>query len=144
MAAVRQSQTFSARAVTTLFVLFAPFFSLAGPEDPGEGGAWSAVQGWPMIPVSAANLPDGRIVAWASNERTSFPGGRPEFTYTAVWDPESNSFTEIPHPSHDMFCSHHVMMEDGKVSSAAAATRATAPGPAPSTRKRTSGKCCRT
>ncbi|MFK7913254.1 MAG: galactose oxidase-like domain-containing protein, partial [Pseudomonadales bacterium] len=84
------------------------------PDDPGEGGAWSSVQGWPMIPVSAANLPDGRIVAWASNERTAFPAG-PEFTYTAIWDPQSNEFTEIPHPTHDMFCSHHVMMEDGKV-----------------------------
>ena len=96
-----------------LFLL--PLVAVAAPEDPWEGGAWSSVQSWPMIPVSAANLPDGRLVAWASNERTSFPGGRPEFTYTAVWDPQSNSFTEIPHPTHDMFCSHHVMMEDGKV-----------------------------
>ncbi len=84
------------------------------PEDPEDGGAWGPVTQWPMIPVSGANLPDGRIVAWASNERTSFPSG-PEFTYTAVWDPQSNAFTEIPHPSHDMFCSHHVMLEDGKV-----------------------------
>ena len=83
--------------------------------EPYVGGSWSEVKPWPFIPVSAANLPDGRIVAWASNERTSFPGGRPEFTYTGIWDPQTDQFTEIPHPSHDMFCSHHVMLEDGKV-----------------------------
>ena len=88
--------------------------SLAGPEDPEEGGSWGPVTGWPMIPVSAANLPDGRILAWASNERTSFPAG-PEFTHSAVWDPETGTFTEVPHAGHDMFCSHHVMLEDGSV-----------------------------
>jgi len=92
-------------------------FAQAGSSvsDAYVGGEWSEVQPWPFIPVSAANLPDGRIVAWASNERTSFPGGRPEFTYTGIWDPQTDQFTEIPHPSHDMFCSHHVMLEDGKV-----------------------------
>ena len=91
-------------------------FAPAGSNvtDGYVGGEWSAVQPWPFIPVSAANLPDGRIVAWASNERTSFPAG-PEFTHTGIWDPQTNQFTEIPHPSHDMFCSHHVMLEDGKV-----------------------------
>ena len=91
-------------------------FAQAGSNlsDGYVGGTFSAVQPWPFIPVSAANLPDGRIVAWASNERTSFPSG-PEFTYTGIWDPQTDQFTEIPHPSHDMFCSHHVMLEDGKV-----------------------------
>ena len=91
-------------------------FAQAGSSvnDGYVGGAFSAVQPWPFIPVSAANLPDGRIVAWASNERSSFPQG-PEFTYTGIWDPQTDQFTEIPHPSHDMFCSHHVMLEDGTV-----------------------------
>jgi len=88
--------------------------AFAGPEDPPEGGSWGAVKGWPMIPVSAANLPDGRILAWSSNERSSNPSG-PEFTHSAIWDPQSDTFTEVPHPSHDMFCSHNVMLENGQV-----------------------------
>ncbi len=100
-----------------LFLFFiTQSYVLAGPEDPQDGGAWGPITSWPMIPVSAANLPDGRIIAWASNERTTFPSSvNNESTYTAVWDPQSNSFIEIPHPSHDMFCSHHVMLEDGNV-----------------------------
>ena len=78
-------------------------------------GSWGPVISWPFVPVSAANLPDGRILTWASNERYRFPSGRPEFTFTGIWDPSNNSHTEIAHPAHDMFCAHQVMMEDGRV-----------------------------
>ena len=81
---------------------------------PDVGGHWDDPVPWSLVPVSAANLWDGRIIAWASNERTSFPAG-PEYTHAAVWDPDTNTFTEVPHPGHDMFCSHQVMLEDGKV-----------------------------
>ena len=74
------------------------------------GGDWSEAIAWPHIPVSAANLPDGRLITWASNRRTSFPGGQPEQTYTATWDPETNEFEEFFHDSHDMFCAHQVML----------------------------------
>ena len=40
-------------------------------------GEWGPVLEWPHIPVSAAHLPDGRILTWASNEEDGFPGGRP-------------------------------------------------------------------
>ena len=41
------------------------------------GGEWGDVIEWPHIPVSAANLPDGRLITWASNQKTCFPGGQP-------------------------------------------------------------------
>ena len=89
---------------------------LEGPENPGDKGAWGPIIPWPHVPVSAANLPDGRILTWASNERYSFPGSvGSEFTFTAVWDPADNSIVEIDQPGHDMFCAHQVMLEDGKV-----------------------------
>jgi len=87
---------------------------IAAPEDSWEGGKWDSPIAWPFVPVSAATLPDGRILGWASNERSSFPAG-PERTYTAVWDPYTGQFMEILHPSHDMFCSNQVMLEDGSV-----------------------------
>ena len=95
--------------------------TLAGPPDPSQTGSWGpiipweAVPGTGFVPVSAANLPDGRVITWASNERYSFPGGRPEFTFTGIWDPADNSILEIDHPSHDMFCAHQVMLENGQV-----------------------------
>src|SRR5688572_25463343 len=85
------------------------------PTDRITFGNWSAIIPWtPHIPVSAANLPDGRILTFASNQRTTFPSG-PEFTYAATWNPATGQFVEINHPSHDMFCGALVMLPDGRV-----------------------------
>jgi YVTN family beta-propeller protein len=85
------------------------------PADSTQSGSWGAVINWtPHIPVSAANLPDGRILTFASNQRTSFPVG-PEFTYAATWDPATGVFQEVNHPSHDMFCGGITLMPDGRV-----------------------------
>ncbi|HAV60907.1 MAG TPA: hypothetical protein DCY13_00895 [Verrucomicrobiales bacterium] len=85
------------------------------PEERDDYGQWGAVIAWtPHIPVSAANLPDGRILTFASNQRTRFPSGT-EFTYAATWDPATGQFQEFNHPSHDMFCGALVMLPDGRV-----------------------------
>lgn len=84
------------------------------PLPPHEGGSWGPVIAWPHVAVSMANLPDGRVLTWASNERDRFPAG-PEFTYAATYNPATGVFLELPHPSHDMFCASLVMTEDGKV-----------------------------
>ena len=73
---------------------FAPEFQAAAapPTDPTGAGAWGPVISWtPHIPVTAATLPDGRLLTFASNQRTTFPSG-PEFTYAAVWDPATGQF----------------------------------------------------
>ncbi|MEZ4699345.1 MAG: putative Ig domain-containing protein [Rhodothermales bacterium] len=77
-------------------------------------GEWGPVLEWPHIPVSVANLPDGRILTWASNQVDAFPVG-PEYTFAAAWDPKTGAFQLVPHTSHDMFCAHQVMLEDGRV-----------------------------
>ncbi|MEM7013478.1 MAG: galactose oxidase-like domain-containing protein, partial [Verrucomicrobiota bacterium] len=76
-------------------------------------GTWGPVISWPHIPVTAANLPDGRIVTFSSNQPNRFPVG-PERTYAAVYDPASGQITQINHNSHDMFCGHPGMLPDGK------------------------------
>ncbi len=87
----------------------------AAPADPTGAGAWGAVIAWtPHIPVTAATLPDGRLLTFASNQRTTFPGG-PEFTYAAVWDPATGVFTEFNNTRHDMFCGGTAMLPDGRV-----------------------------
>ena len=83
-------------------------------QRPVDDGAWGPVINWPHIPVTAANLPDGRILTFASNQKRSFPAG-PEFTYAGTWDPATNNFQTINHDSHDMFCGHLSMLEDGRV-----------------------------
>lgn len=95
-----------------------PWVSTAASEVPADQwatqGAWGPVIAWPHIPVSAANLPDGRILTFASNKPDEFPSG-PEYTYAATWNPQTNTLTDAPNTGHDMFCGHLVMLEDGKV-----------------------------
>ncbi|MBE2283655.1 MAG: DUF1929 domain-containing protein [Prosthecobacter sp.] len=78
-------------------------------------GEWGNIISWtPHIPVTAATLPDGRLLTFASNQRTTFPVG-PEFTYAAVWNPATGVFTEINNTRHDMFCGGTAMLPDGRV-----------------------------
>jgi YVTN family beta-propeller protein len=88
------------------------------PPPPGVNdtmGVWGPVIEWtPHIPVSAAQLPDGRVLTFASNRRTTFPTGV-EFTYAATWNPTTGVFVEYNHPTHDMFCGGIVMLPDGRV-----------------------------
>ncbi|MEM7332511.1 MAG: putative Ig domain-containing protein [Chloroflexota bacterium] len=88
---------------------------VAAMNELDELGEWGPVIAWPHVPVSAANLPDGRIMTFASNEIDAFPGGQPEFTHSATWDPATGNFITTNHNTHDMFCAHLVMLEDGDV-----------------------------
>ncbi len=82
---------------------------------PHVGGVWGPVLEWPHVPVSMANLPDGRILTYASNEPNWFPiSTDDEFTHAAVWDPSDGSIRSVPHPNHDMFCAAMVMLESGE------------------------------
>ncbi len=76
-------------------------------------GAWGPVIQWPHVPVSMANLPNGKILSWSGSERRTWP--TTEQTYSATFDPVNNQFEEIFHPSHNMFCAHQSMAEDGDV-----------------------------
>ncbi len=99
---------------------FAPkFVVVTGPAPTAtqrnQVGTWGSVISWtPHIPVTAATLPDGRLLTFASNQRTSFPVGT-EFTYAAVWNPATGVFTEINNTRHDMFCGGTSMLPDGRV-----------------------------
>lgn len=99
---------------------FAPAFIVkTGPAPTAATrstvGQWGSVISWtPHLPVTAATLPDGRLLTFSSNQRTTFPGGV-EFTYAAVWNPATGAFTEINNTRHDMFCGGTAMLPDGRV-----------------------------
>ncbi|MEO0365579.1 MAG: galactose oxidase-like domain-containing protein, partial [Pseudomonadota bacterium] len=83
------------------------------PPDLSAVGQWGPVLPWPHVAVSAANLPDGRILTWSGSERDTWP--RTEQTYSATWDPTTGEFVEVFHEGHNMFCAHLAMAEDGRV-----------------------------
>ncbi|MEL6253468.1 MAG: PKD domain-containing protein [Bacteroidota bacterium] len=86
---------------------------LGGPNGSGQ---WSAVIPLSIVPVAAANLPNGKIVAWSAYDRFRFGGNRGK-TYTIIFDPATNSSQEmlISNTQHDMFCPGTSNLPDGKV-----------------------------
>ncbi len=79
-----------------------------------EAGEWGDVIEWPHIAISAANLPDGRVLTWSSTETNAFPADR-EFTHAAVFNPLDSSFITTDNNFHDMFCAGLSMLEDGSI-----------------------------
>jgi mono/diheme cytochrome c family protein len=76
---------------------------------------WSVVKTLPLVPVSAANLPDGRILMWSAEEKFSFGGsGR---TYSLTFDPISQAVSErlVNETGHDMFCPGTTNLADGRL-----------------------------
>lgn len=87
----------------------------AAVPGPDTQGSWGSVISWtPHIPVTASMLPNGKLLTFASNQRTTFPSG-PEFTYAAVWDPATGQFTEVNNTRHDMFCGGTALLPDGRL-----------------------------
>jgi len=86
------------------------------PAGAGGAGKWSDVINFPLVPVSAANLPDGRVLVWSAGDRFSF-GGDLGMTYTGIFDPATASVTErlVSETGHDMFCPGTSMLSDGSV-----------------------------
>jgi galactose oxidase len=86
------------------------------PAGVGSAGKWSGVINFPLVPVSAANLPDGKMLVWSAYGRFNF-GGDNGRTYTAIFDPATLSATErlVTETGHDMFCPGISMLADGGV-----------------------------
>jgi YVTN family beta-propeller protein len=77
-------------------------------------GDWGPVIPWPEIAISAANLPDGRVLTWSSTETNAFPSG-PTFTHASVFDPVTATFLAVDSDFHDMFCAGVASLEDGTI-----------------------------
>jgi len=81
-------------------------------------GRWGNPISLPSIPVSAANLPDGRILTWAAYNKFAYTYGQ-DFgrTYTTIFNPNTGSANEslVSNIKHDMFCPGTSMLPDGSV-----------------------------
>lgn len=76
-------------------------------------GRWGPVIDWPEIATGAANLPDGRIVTWASTSVDDF-GGKTAFTHGSTFDPKTGAFSASDNPVHNNFCAGVSMLPDGR------------------------------
>lgn len=80
-----------------------------------SAGKWSPLISVPLVPSSAAQLPSGKILLWASNTKFSFGGGG--VTFMAEFDPVSGTFSErrVDETGHDMFCTGTSNLPDGSL-----------------------------
>ena len=79
-------------------------------------GAWSSIIDMPIIPIAAANLPNGKLMTWSAHNKTTF-GGQNGQTWTAVFDPSNNSASQalVTNTGHDMFCPGPATLPDGRI-----------------------------
>ncbi|WP_345813111.1 RICIN domain-containing protein [Paraburkholderia sp. PREW-6R] len=80
---------------------------------------WTAPITMPIIPVAAANLPDGTVVTWSADSQLNFTPGEvtPGNTYTAVFNPTTQTSKQVlvTNTGHDMFCPGIVNLPDGRI-----------------------------
>ncbi len=108
-----QSQNTPADRDTVSFTVDPPNnFISQGP------GAWGNPISLPSIPVSAANLPDGRILTWAAyNQFDYLYNVDNQRTYTTIFNPLTETANEelVANTNHDMFCPGASMLSDGSI-----------------------------
>ncbi len=92
--------------------------NLLGPSGSvvAQQGVWSAPVGFPLVPVAAAQLPNGKILTWSAYWSDRFTGGRGQ-TMTATYDPATGVVTQrtITQTGHDMFCPGIATLPDGRI-----------------------------
>jgi galactose oxidase len=78
---------------------------------------WSGKITFPLVPVAAANMPDGRIVVWSAYDRFKFTSADYGKTYTSIYNPQTGEKTDtlVSNTQHDMFCPGTTMLPDGKL-----------------------------
>lgn len=80
-------------------------------QNAAQDGEWGGVIPFPIVPVAAANLPDGKLLTWSSFDRMRYTGGNGAgLTFTSIFDPfapvngNNPSEMEVSNTGHDMFC----------------------------------------
>jgi hypothetical protein len=87
------------------------FTALAGSARPlgaqtSTLGQWTAVQQWPVEAIHATLLPTGKVFFWQSWNAS-----------VGLWDPVTEQFSSPQQPpsNHNIFCSGHAWLADGRL-----------------------------
>ncbi len=85
--------------------------------DPGEVGRWGPVEEWPVVPIWAALLPDGKVLAYASvGDKATESFAEQNKTEATLWDPATGHQTNVTlEDGFNIFCSGLAEMEEGNL-----------------------------
>ena len=78
---------------------------------PSEIGEWGAVFPFPTLPIHSHLLPSGKVLFWDRHDVPDVDG------HPRQWDPASGQFEMDAEPpeGHDLFCSGHTFLADGRL-----------------------------
>ena len=110
--------TLATCSTSTSFLWTLPRVSAVAASD--SNGRWSGVINTAnVIPISAAVLPNRKVLIFASWKGTSFAGsGSLDQTVTVLFDPATNtagSARTVTNTAHNMFCPGTAMIGDGRL-----------------------------
>jgi hypothetical protein len=74
--------------------------------DPAIEGLWGPLMTWPGPAVHAHLLPTGKVMFFPEFEQ----GDRPR-----TWDPATGVVIDLPRAGHNIFCSGHAFLSDGRL-----------------------------
>jgi len=88
----------------------------SGSVSPNRG-TWSAPVGFPLVPVAAALLPNGKVLTWSAYLPDAYTNSDGLRTWTATFDPKTGVVTQrtVSETGHDMFCPGISVLADGRV-----------------------------
>jgi hypothetical protein len=80
--------------------------------------AWTSPRHIGMVPVAGSTLPNGKLLFWAAENRTSFSAYTDKMsTWTTIYDPTTDQATEleVTAPGSNMFCPGTNVLPDGRI-----------------------------
>jgi hypothetical protein len=85
--------------------------------DPGEVGQWGPLEEWPVVPVWAALLPNGKVLAYASvGTKATESYAEQNKTEATLWDPATHGQTSVTEElGFNIFCSGLDQMAEGNL-----------------------------
>ncbi|AZQ58464.1 DUF1929 domain-containing protein [Maribacter sp. MJ134] len=104
------------------YIILLMFFSgiILKAQNQATQGEWSPIINMGIVPVAAANLPDGTLITWSSKFPDTYTEVGDGMTYTAIFDPalgphgQALPFTQTT-TNHDMFCPGINNLPDGRI-----------------------------
>jgi hypothetical protein len=83
-------------------------------EDPAVVGQWSAARSWPLVAIHTSLLPNGQVLVW-SRDKDAQGNDVLGSTQAQLWNPATDTFTPVPNPTTNLFCSAHSLLPDGRL-----------------------------
>ncbi len=102
------------RSIATALVFSALGAGVALGADEATKGSWSGLYTLPLVPSSAALLPNGKVALWSADGEFGFASvGKVNWS---VFDPATGSATKsVFDGGHNMFCTGTTVLADGRI-----------------------------